>query len=137
MKREHTYNSALLVLVAVNILNFYDRNVLGALTEPIRKEFALTDTQVGLIGSSFIWLYAIIGVPLGKIESQLALIGIVIGLRFHAKSLLQCRKSHRRCNPHVGASSANGRFTAAPDAIRNYGDRVLRPGRAQALDSAA
>ena len=70
MKREHTYNRALLVLVAVNILNFYDRNVLGALTEPIRKEFALTDTQVGLIGSSFIWLYAIIGVPLGKIADS-------------------------------------------------------------------
>jgi MFS family permease len=48
-------------------LNFYDRNVLGALAEPIRKEFALTDTQIGLLGSVFIWLYAIIGVPLGKI----------------------------------------------------------------------
>src|SRR5262245_16693165 len=70
MKREHTYNRALLVLVAVNILNFYDRNVLGALAEPIRKEFSLTDTQVGLLGSIFIWLYAIIGVPLGKIADS-------------------------------------------------------------------
>ena len=56
MKRQHTYNRTLLVLVAVNILNFYDRNVLGALTEPIRKEFTLTDTQVGLLGSAFIHL---------------------------------------------------------------------------------
>ena len=70
MKRKHTYNRALLVLVAINILNFYDRNVLGALTEPIRKEFTLTDTQVGLLGSIFIWLYAIIGVPLGKIADS-------------------------------------------------------------------
>ena len=68
--REKTYSSALLVLVAINILNFYDRNVLGALAEPIRKEFALTDTQVGLLGSVFIWLYAIIGLPLGKIADS-------------------------------------------------------------------
>ena len=45
----------LAVLVAVNVLNFYDRHVLGALTEPIRKDFGLTDSQVGLIGSAFIW----------------------------------------------------------------------------------
>lgn len=56
-----------LVLFAVNILNFYDRHVPGALTEPIRKEFHLSDTQVGLLGSIFIWLYAIVGVPLGRI----------------------------------------------------------------------
>ncbi len=58
---------AIVVLFAVNILNFYDRNVAGALTEPMRKEFHLTDTQVGLLGSAFIWLYALIGVPLGRI----------------------------------------------------------------------
>ena len=56
-----------LILFAVNVLNFYDRHVAGALTEPIRKEFHLTDTQVGLLGSVFIWLYAIVGVPLGRI----------------------------------------------------------------------
>ena len=55
------------VLFAVNVLNFYDRHVAGALTEPIRKEFHLTDTQVGLLGSVFIWLYALVGVPLGRI----------------------------------------------------------------------
>jgi predicted MFS family arabinose efflux permease len=55
------------VLLAVNLLNFYDRQVPGALTEPIRKEFDLTDTEVGLMGSVFVWVYAIIGVPLGRV----------------------------------------------------------------------
>jgi len=64
--RQSPYFSAF-VLFAVNILNFYDRHVPGALTEPIRKEFHLSDTQVGLLGSIFIWLYAIVGVPLGRI----------------------------------------------------------------------
>jgi MFS family permease len=48
------------VLFAINVLNFYDRHVPGALTEPIRKEFHLTDTQIGLLGSAFIWIYALI-----------------------------------------------------------------------------
>src|SRR5258707_13538362 len=59
--------ASLAVLVAVNILNFYDRHVIGALTEPIRKEFGLSDSQVGLMGSAFIWLYALVGLPLGRV----------------------------------------------------------------------
>lgn len=65
MRKTATF--AIITLFAINILNFYDRNVAGALTEPMRKEFHLSDTQVGLLGSAFIWLYALIGVPLGKI----------------------------------------------------------------------
>jgi predicted MFS family arabinose efflux permease len=57
----------LLVLVLVNIVNFYDRHVPGALAEPIRHEFHLTDAQLGWIGSVFIWLYALVGVPLGRL----------------------------------------------------------------------
>ena len=58
---------ALIVLVIVNIINFYDRNVAGALTEPIRKEFHLTDTQIGWLGTVFTLLYAVIGLPLGRL----------------------------------------------------------------------
>jgi predicted MFS family arabinose efflux permease len=71
---EKNQRSALLwsafVLFAVNVLNFYDRHVIGALTEPIRKEFHLTDTQVGLLGSIFIWLYAIVGLPFGRLADS-------------------------------------------------------------------
>ena len=59
-----------LVLFAVNILNFYDRLVPGALVEPIRREFQLSDTQIGLLGSVFIWPYAIIGVLMGRIADS-------------------------------------------------------------------
>lgn len=69
------------VLFAVNVLNFYDRHVPGALTEPIRKEFHLTDTQIGLLGSAFIWIYALMGLPLGRIadtSSRKKLLGAAI-----------------------------------------------------------
>lgn len=72
MSRPPHYRLALAILVAINIMNFYDRHVPGALTEPIRKEFALSDTQVGLLGSAFIWLYAIVGVPLGRLADSVS-----------------------------------------------------------------
>lgn len=58
---------ALAVLTGINILNFYDRQILGALAEPIRHEFHLSDTQIGWLGTAFILLYAIVGVPLGRL----------------------------------------------------------------------
>ena len=61
---------SVVVLFAINILNFYDRHVPGALVEPMRREFHLNDTQIGLIGSAFIWIYAIVGVPLGRIADS-------------------------------------------------------------------
>src|ERR1044071_5747446 len=70
MASRGNYSTALVVLIAVNILNFYDRHVIGALTEPIRKEFGLTDSQVGLMGSAFIWLYALVGLPLGRVADS-------------------------------------------------------------------
>ena len=70
MDRSAGYRTSLAVLVAVNILNFYDRHVIGALTEPIRKEFNLSDSQIGLIGSAFIWLYALVGLPLGRVADS-------------------------------------------------------------------
>src|SRR5258707_2734348 len=57
-------------LFPINILNFYDRHVPGALAEPMRKGFHLNDSQIGLIGSPFIWIYAIVGVPLGRIADS-------------------------------------------------------------------
>ncbi len=42
------------VLFAINVLNFYDRNVAGALAEPMRKRFGLNDTEIGLLGTVFI-----------------------------------------------------------------------------------
>src|SRR6266849_1821676 len=56
----------LLVLFAINLLNFYDRYIPGALAEPIRKEWALTDSQLGWLTFAFTALYAVVGVPLGR-----------------------------------------------------------------------
>ena len=57
---------ALAVLFGINLMNFFDRQILAAVTEPIRKEWGLSDTAMGTMGTAFILLYAIVGLPLGR-----------------------------------------------------------------------
>ena len=73
----------LTVLVLVNIVNFYDRHVAAALAEPLRHEFGLTDAQIGLISTVFTILYAIVGIPIGRLadsgsRKKLLAAGIVV-----------------------------------------------------------
>jgi MFS family permease len=63
---------SLFVLVGINLLNFYDRQVAGAIVEPIRKEFGLTDTQLGWINSAFTVLYGLVGLPLGLLADRIS-----------------------------------------------------------------
>src|SRR5215813_4646410 len=62
--------TSLVVLVLVNIVNFYDRHLSGALAEPLRREFLLSDTQLGMLSTFFTLLYAVIGLPLGRLADR-------------------------------------------------------------------
>ena len=62
--------SALCVLFTINAINFFDRQIGGVLAEPIRKEWALSDTQVGWLATAFTLLYAAMGVPLGRLADR-------------------------------------------------------------------
>jgi len=57
---------ALWVLFGINTMNFYDRQILSAVAEPVRKEWALSDSALGLLGTAFTLLYAFVGVPFGR-----------------------------------------------------------------------
>lgn len=61
---------ALWVLFAINAMNFFDRQILGAVGEPIRKEFGLSDAALGALGTAFTLLYAFVGVPLGRLADK-------------------------------------------------------------------
>jgi MFS family permease len=62
----------LAVLVAINVLNFYDRQVAGAVVEPVRKEFHLSDTQIGGLNTAFTLLYGLVGLPLGLLADKIS-----------------------------------------------------------------
>jgi MFS family permease len=53
------------VLLAINTMNFFDRQVIGVVAEPLRKELHLSDTEYGWLTPAFICLYAVAGIPLG------------------------------------------------------------------------
>jgi MFS family permease len=81
--RTHAARWSLAILVAINILNFYDRHVAGAVVEPVRKEFLLSDTQIGWINTAFTILYGLVGLPLGLLADKISrkkvlAVGIVI-----------------------------------------------------------
>jgi MFS family permease len=61
---------ALAVIFGINLMNFYDRSVIAAVAEPIRKEFSLSDTALGVLGTLFIVIYAAVGVPLGRLADR-------------------------------------------------------------------
>lgn len=114
----------LAVLVAVNVLNFYDRQVAGAVVEPVRKEFLLSDTQIGLLNTLSLILYGLVGLPLGLLadrvsRKKLLAIGITVWAAFtacsrwvHSYSFLMVTRLG------VGVGEA----TAAPTATSWIGD---------------
>jgi predicted MFS family arabinose efflux permease len=61
---------ALTVLFAINLMNFFDRQILGAVGEQIRREWDLGDTALGALGTAFTLLYAVVGVPLGRLADR-------------------------------------------------------------------
>src|SRR3954463_13016301 len=63
---------ALAVLFAINLMNFFDRQLLGGVGEGIRREWALSDTALGLLGTVFTLLYAVVGLPLGRLSDRMA-----------------------------------------------------------------
>src|SRR5436190_4534751 len=62
---------ALIVLFAINLMNFFDRQLLGGVGEAIRREWGLNDTMLGALGTAFTLLYALVGVPLGRLADRI------------------------------------------------------------------
>jgi MFS family permease len=56
---------AFTILLIVNVLNYADRYVLPAVLPKIRAEMGLTPLEEGLLGSSFLFVYALATLPLG------------------------------------------------------------------------
>ncbi|WP_432471790.1 spinster family MFS transporter [Amphritea sp. HPY] len=63
---------ALLMLAIIYVFNYIDRLVISILIEPIKSEFGITDTQVGLLsGVAFAIFYTAFGFPLGRLSDKI------------------------------------------------------------------
>lgn len=66
------YSYYVVVLLAVTyMLSFMDRTLISLLIGPIKAEFALSDTQIGmLIGFGFVVFYSLLGLPFGALADR-------------------------------------------------------------------
>jgi len=57
----------LFLLFLANLLNFFDRTIPAIVIEPLREEYGLSDLQLGLLSAAFTLVYAVAGIPLGRL----------------------------------------------------------------------
>src|SRR3954463_12284232 len=61
---------ALALLLAINLFNYIDRQVLAAVEPVLSKEFRLTETQAGSLASAFLYAY-MVGAPIfGRLATK-------------------------------------------------------------------
>jgi predicted MFS family arabinose efflux permease len=62
---------ALALLVAVNVFSQVDRQLMNILVEPVKAEFDLSDTQMGLLaGLAFALFYTLAGIPIARFADR-------------------------------------------------------------------
>ncbi|MGF6433743.1 spinster family MFS transporter [Bradyrhizobium elkanii] len=62
----------LALLTIIYALNFLDRTIFNVLIEPIKKEFTLSDTTMGLLaGFGFVLFYSLLGIPIARMADRL------------------------------------------------------------------
>lgn len=61
---------AVAVLLLVALVQSFDRNIAAVVAEPVRKEFGLSDAQLGLLGAAFTLVLALGSVPIGRLVDR-------------------------------------------------------------------
>ncbi|MDO9451648.1 MAG: MFS transporter [Stagnimonas sp.] len=125
----------LFVLFLINFLNFFDRALPGVVLEPLRKEFGLSDTMSGLLGTAFILVYAIAGIPLGRLADRLRR-GKILGAGVAAWSVFTGAAAYVTSFPGLLLARLGvgvGEASCAPAANSMIGDLYPSHRRARAL----
>jgi MFS family permease len=61
----------------INLLHYTDRNVVFALFEPIKRELALSDQQLGWLGSAYVIVLSLAALPLGVLSDLRTRRGVI------------------------------------------------------------
>jgi MFS family permease len=126
---------ALAVLFLINALNFFDRQIIGAVGEPIRQEFGLSDSALGALNTAFTLIYAFVGLPLGKLADKYSRKKILaVGVLFW--SLMTAASGFARNFWQIFAMRLGvgvGEASCAPAATSLIGDYFKSEKRAKAM----
>src|SRR5512138_1579273 len=80
------------LLTIIYALNFLDRTIFNVLIEPIKKEFQLSDTMMGLLaGFGFALFYSLLGIPIARLADRFNRRNIVtVALAFWSAMTVFC-----------------------------------------------
>ncbi len=79
MKFTSTQRRMLIILTLINFFNYLDRNIIFPLFHLIKVEFGLSDFQLGLLGTVFIFVHSVASVPLGILADKYSRRVIIAG----------------------------------------------------------
>jgi len=65
-------------LFFVGGLNYADRSALSAVIPPLREELGASDTDIGIMGSLFLWTYAVVSVVAGSVADRYSRRAVII-----------------------------------------------------------
>ena len=70
----------LMLMTGVYVVNYLDRQIVGIMLPEIKAEFALSDTQLGLLhGLAFAIVYSVLGVPIGWLADRVNRRNLIAG----------------------------------------------------------
>jgi MFS transporter, Spinster family, sphingosine-1-phosphate transporter len=129
------------LLFAVNLFNYIDRQILYAVFPALKAELALTDTELGLLASAFMWVYLSAAPVFGWLadrRSRPRLMGLGVGIWSAATALSGIIRSYGQLlfgRALVGVGEAS--YSAVAPAMLSDAFEPARRGRALAVFSMA
>src|ERR1700759_3166559 len=111
----------LAILTVVYALNFLDRTIFNVLIEPIKKEFALSDTTMGLLaGFGFVLFYSLLGIPIARLADRLNRRNIVaVAFAFWSAMTFLCGMAGSRAAPGLARIGVGIGESAGPPASQS------------------
>ena len=93
------------LLWVVAVLNYLDRQVIFTLFPLLQKELALSNAQLGLLGTGFLWVYAVLSPFCGYLADRFSRVRIVI-LSLLVWSVITYATSYAQTFPQLFATRA-------------------------------
>src|SRR5262245_45568753 len=114
-----------LVLMVCYTLSFIDRQILGMLVDPIKRDFEISDTSVGLLqGLAFVAFYTIMGLPVGWLVDRYSRRTIIaVGVFFWSLMTALCAMAGNFWSLFTARTGVGvGEATLAPSAMSMTSD---------------
>jgi MFS family permease len=93
------------LLWVVGMLNYLDRQVIFSLFPPLKAEFQVSDTQLGLLSTAFLWIYGLFSLPGGYLADRFNRKGVII-FSLAVWSLVTWATAHASSFPQLLAARA-------------------------------